>query len=141
MIRHFFRVRSVLFRDLTKYLSVAVVALAADVGSLTLLVSHRVNYLSSATAAFLLGTLVNFILSNKYVFKNPVIKNNTINFTAFVAIGGISLLLNDLIIWVLYTKVHGGLILAKSSAVALTFFWNFLARRQFLYQQASSQHS
>lgn len=119
--------------DLFKYGFVAVFALAADAGSLFALHALGMNYLIAATIAFLLGTLVNFTLSNGYVFKDPVIKNKGVNFMAFTLIGVISLLFNNVIIWACFSQLGLGLVTAKAIAVSIVFFWNFLARRHFLY--------
>ena len=99
-----------------------------------MLISLHVNYLVAATIAFLVGTLVNFGLSHGYVFHNPVIENQAVNFAAYAAIGAVSLAGNDIIIWFCHSKLQMSLLLAKSVAVAIVFFWNFLARRQFLYR-------
>lgn len=128
------RISRSLVSDLFKYGFVAVFALIADSGSLALLRYFNINVLLATTIAFLIGTVVNFFLSHGYVFKNPVIKNKTLNFGVYAAIGGVSLVGNDIIVWAFNTKLHTSLIIAKAVSVAVVFFWNFLARRQFLYK-------
>lgn len=123
-----------LIRDLFTYGFVAVFALAADFGSLLALHAAGVQYLVAATIAFLIGTVVNFVLSHGRVFKDPVIKNRAANFTAFTAIGLLGLVGNDVILWIFHAKVGLGLAVAKAIAVVVVFGWNFLARRQFLYK-------
>lgn len=124
---------SLFMRDLFKYGFVAIFALAADAGTLFTLHALGLNYLVAATIAFLLGTVVNFFLSNGYVFKDPVIKNRGANFTAYTLIGAVSLVFNNVIIWFCFSHLGLALVAAKGTAVAIVFFWNFLARRQLLY--------
>ena len=124
-----------LIQDLFKYGIVAVFALAADFGSLLTLHALGVQYLVAATLAFLIGTVVNFTLSHGHVFKDPVIKNKMAHFGAFVSIGVLGLIGNDVIIWYFHSKINLGLAIAKIIAVVIVFSWNFLARRQFLYKR------
>lgn len=120
--------------DLFKYGFVAVFALVADAGTLWFLHSRGVQYLIASTVAFVVGTVVNFALSHGYVFKDPVIKNRLANFGLYTAIGAVSLVFNDVIIWLCHSELKTGLALSKAVAVAIVFFWNFIARRQFLYR-------
>lgn len=128
-----------LMRDMIKYGFVAVFALIADAGCLFTLHALGVNYLVSATIAFLIGTVVNFILSHGFVFKDPVIKNRGVNFLAYTLIGAVSLIFNYIIIWFCYSQVGWSLLVAKCTAVVIVFFWNFLARRYFLYNGHKSE--
>lgn len=121
-------------RDLLKYVLVAVCALVVDLA--TLLILHRLNvqYLVAATTGFVLGTIVNFLLSRGFVFRDPVIKNKIANFMAYAAIGILGLLCNNVIIWLCFSKAGFTLAVSKLAAVAVVFIWNFLARRQFLFR-------
>ena len=124
-----------LFIDMAKYGAVSVVALIVDFGGLLLLNSvFHVNYLVAATIAFILGLFVNYALSNNRVFTDPKIKNKMGNFTAFAAIGIVGLIGNDVIMWICHEGIKLSVFYSKCIAVAIVFFWNFLARRQFLYQ-------
>ena len=121
--------------DGMKYGITSVVALVVDFGTL-LVLNHvfNVNYLVAATIAFLLGLIVNYAMSHNRVFTDPVLKNKSTNFIAFGLIGVIGLFANDIIIWFAHDKVGLSVLFAKMVAVAVVFFWNFLARRQLLYR-------
>jgi putative flippase GtrA len=121
-------------RDLLKYVLVAVCALVVDLGSLLVLHRLSVQYLVAATTGFVLGTIVNFILSRGFVFSDPVIKNKIANFMVYAAIGVLGLLCNNVIIWLCFSKLGLTLTVSKLVAVAVVFMWNFLARRQFLFR-------
>lgn len=127
--------------DATKYGVVSVAALAVDFGTLVLLnYTFGVNYLVAATVGFLLGLIVNFAMSHNKVFTDPVLKNKSVNFVAFGLIGVTGLLANNLIIWFAHEKIGLSVIFAKLIAVAIVFFWNFLARRQLLYRGHKSDN-
>lgn len=120
-------------KDMVKYSFVSIGALIVDYGSLIVISSIGINYIFAATIAFILGTLVNYMLSHDRVFHQPVIKNKALNFTSFAAIGGIGLAFNNAIIWFFVSRIALALVLAKSIAVIVVFFWNFIARRELLY--------
>lgn len=127
--------------DAMKYGVASVVALVVDFGAL-LILNHvfDVNYLVAATVAFLFGLIVNYAMSHNRVFTDPVLKNKSTNFIAFGLIGVIGLLANDIIIWFAHDKVGLSVFFAKMIAVAVVFFWNFLARRQLLYRGHKSDN-
>jgi len=125
-----------LLRDMVHYGFVSVFALFVDFGSLLILNSiFHVNYLIASTVAFLLGTIANFALSNGRIFKNPIIKNRAGNFIAFTVVGLAGLVANDIIIWLCHSQFGFNVPLSKCVSVVIVFFWNFLARRQFLYNK------
>ena len=124
-----------LFVDMMRYGAVSVLALVVDFGTLMLLANWlQVNYLVAATIAFLLGLITNYALSHNRVFTDPKITSQAGNFAVFATIGVIGLLGNNAILWLGHQQFGMPLTVAKCIAVAVVFFWNFLARRQFLYQ-------
>lgn len=124
-----------LFIDMFRYGIISVVALAVDFGLLMFLnYSLHVNYLIAATISFLAGLVVNYLLSHNRVFTDPKITSKSMNFIAFGSIGVIGLLFNNVIMWVSHDITHLSVAISKIIAVVIVFFWNFLARRQFLYQ-------
>lgn len=125
---------------MVKYGIASVLALGVDLGLLLLLIHvFKVNYLVAASIAFCVGLIVNFAVSHNRIFKNQRIKNNVYNFAAFTAIGVIGLCVNAVILWVCFDIMNLSLIVSKCISVVIVFFWNFLGRRQFLYQGHISQ--
>lgn len=121
--------------DMVKYASVSVIALVVDFGSLMLLNTvWHVNYLVAATIAFLFGLVVNYYLSHNRIFTDPKIKSKAMNFAAFGIIGVIGLIGNDIIMWACHDRLGFSVAVSKIISVVIVFFWNFLARRQFLYE-------
>lgn len=130
-----------LFVDMLKYGTVSVIALIVDFGTLLVLnFVFNVNYLMSASVGFTLGLIVNFFLSNERVFTDPRIKSKTANFAAFALVGVVGLVANDAIIWLCHGVLNLSIFISKCIAVVIVFFWNFLARRQFLYQGHKSEN-
>jgi len=90
-------------------------------------------YLAAATMSFLSGLVVTYALSVKLVFKTRRLKNPSIEFASYAAIGAAGVAINAAAIsfCVKYLGLH--YLIAKCGASGCTFLWNFVARRQFLF--------
>lgn len=125
---------------MVRYALVSVVALLADLGVLfSLYYIFHINYLVAASVGFAVGLIVNYKMSHNRIFVNPKIESRMMNFGAFAAIGLIGLVANDVVIWLGHSVLGYTVVVAKIIAVALVFFWNFLARRQMLYMRKEIQ--
>lgn len=97
---------------------------------------------------FIVSVIVNYILSFKYVFKRKEGLNKKVEFTAFLVLSVIGLLLNSLIIWfgvgpiysssnflrkhVGYNLMYTGV---KIVATMIVMIYNFITRKIFLEQK------
>jgi len=101
-----------------------------DFGILILLTSvFNLHYLIGASAGFIIGLIVVYILSNKFVFGESKIKSAKIQFALFAIIGVVGLLLLNALMW-LFTDILGVMyIVSKVIATVFVYAWNFLARR------------
>lgn len=113
---------------------VGAIATVADMGLLYILTDFaHIHYLISTGIAFILGTIVNYILSIFWVFKEKKLKSKTAEFIIFSIIGVIGLLLNELFMW-LFTDIAGlHYLLSKIIATIIVFLFNFLTRKKFLF--------
>ncbi len=76
------------FIQLFRYTFVGGAAFIVDFGSLYLLTDFAgFHYLHSAAIAFILGLIVNYILSILWVFKSRVVNKRIIEFIIFAMIG------------------------------------------------------
>lgn len=91
------------------------------------------HYLASAALSFVLGVVVNYTLSLKWVFDVRTFTKRSIEFAVFAVIGVLGLGLNELFIG-LFTEVFAiYYMISKLLATALVFFWNFYARKVILF--------
>lgn len=113
---------------------VGAIATLADIGLLYILTDFaHTHYLVSTGIAFILGTVVNYVLSIFWVFKEKKLKSKTAEFVVFAVIGAVGLLLNELFMW-LFTDVAGlYYLLSKVIATIIVFLFNFLIRKKFLF--------
>jgi putative flippase GtrA len=125
-------------REAVGYGAASVCALAVDMAILwTLVHFFSWDYLAAATASFLAGAVVAYLLSVKIAFKEHRLLDRRAEFASFVGIGTIGIAVNAGImsIAVRYFGLH--YIIAKCVAAGFTFTCNFVARRQMLFVRRS----
>ncbi len=132
------------FRDFIKFLIVGGLATVVDVLVFNIfalyifkpvIANDDLRIVISNIIAFIFGLITNFLLSRNYFFKGYSDKSREIEFIIFTIIGIIGFIINTLVVWILFSKF--GIIepIAKFVAVAVSFMWNFIARKIFLYRK------
>lgn len=121
-------------QEALRYGAVSACAFIIDIAVLFVLV-HYLSwwYVAAASASFLVGLLVGYVLSVTLVFKYRRIQDPRIEFAGFAGIGVVGVAINAaaMAFGVSILGVH--YLVAKCGAAGCTFFWNFLARRQLLF--------
>ncbi len=90
----------------------------------------------AVAAGYLIGTIVNFVMARRIVFR-PSGYHTSIEFVlvAIVAVVGLGLTL-----WITLTISHyehwqdWHVLIAKTVAIVIVFFWNYFARRLLIYR-------
>ncbi len=124
----------VFLRELLGYGAASACALAVDVAMLWVLVQFLSwGYLPAATTSFLVGAVIAYQLSTAIVFKQHRLASRKTEFTSFVAIGGIGLVVNAAVIFIGVNFLGLHYLVAKCTAAGFTFTCNFIARRQLLF--------
>lgn len=120
--------------QLFRYFFVGGTAFVVDYGTLFILTEFcGINHLISAAIAFLLGLIVNYVISIVWVFGNRTVGNRWIEFAIFSAIGLIGLVLNEVIIYIGSDIIGLHYMISKLCSTGIVFFWNFFARKIILY--------
>jgi putative flippase GtrA len=123
-----------IFKDASRYIIASGFAFFVDIGVLWVLVRYfSWWYLAAATASFLSGIVVGYVLSIRMVFSYRRLKNQRIEFLSFAAIGGIGLAINAAVIFLAVKYFGVYYLVAKCIAAGFTFAFNFFARRQLLF--------
>lgn len=93
------------------------------------------NYLTVGACGFVIATLVNYVLSIKYVFESGARfeKKHELMFVFIVSILG--LLWHQAVLYLCVDMVKSELMLSKITATATVFFWNYLSRRYWIFQE------
>ncbi len=120
--------------ELMRYLAVSLVALAVDMAPL-LLAARVMHYLWAATIGFVLGAVVSYWLAIHWAFRHRRLAAfPKTEFAAYAAIGVVGLGVNNLVIFVGVEYFVLALWLAKAGAAAVTFVFNFGARKWGLFR-------
>lgn len=123
------------FLQLFRYGFVGGVAFVVDYGTLYSCTEFlSLHHLVSAAIAFLLGLIVNYLLSTSWVFASRGKVNRFVEFVVFAIIGIVGLALNELIIYIGTDLCSLHYMLSKLISTAIVFFWNFFARKLALFR-------
>lgn len=122
-------------REFARYLLAGGFAFFCDAFTLFSLTQFlKVNYLISAPIGFAVGTVVNYVLSRKWVFERRTLKNTPAEMTVFTLIGVVGLGMNELILWFFQEKLGIYYLFAKGVSGVVVFGWNFGARKLTLFR-------
>jgi len=92
------------------------------------------DYLVVATFSFLLATLVNYVLSIRFVFESGVRFDRYRETTLVYVVSGVGYLVNQAVLYTCVELFGIELMLSKVSATAVVFFWNFGMRSQLIFK-------
>lgn len=128
-------ITALLRHDLSRYFTASLLALAADLGTLSLCL--RLLHLSlvwSASLGFAIGALVAYQLSIRWVFRQRAFADAPLlEFLAFVGIGVAGLCITQLLLWLGVVKMELLPELVKLAAAVATFAFNYLVRKTLLF--------
>jgi putative flippase GtrA len=122
-------------REFVRYLIVGGFAFACDATTLYVLTAFLgVYFLISAVIGFVLGLMVNYLLSRSWVFERRTLTNTSVEVTVFSAIGIAGLGLNEAILWTFQDKLRISYLIAKGVSGVVVFLWNFAIRKVALFR-------
>jgi len=121
---------------IARYLLVGGLAALVDILLFAVLVKgFDFNWLASAVFSFCVATLVNYLLSVRYVFESGVRFGKRHEMVLVFAVSTIGLLINQAVLGML---IEGGgidVLLSKVAATGSVFFWNYGARRFLVFRE------
>ena len=118
------------FIQFFRYLFVGGFAAIVNIGMLYVFTDLcNIYYIISNILSFILGLIVNYLLSKKFVFQEETNISRTKEFIIYAIIGVIGLGIDTVFVW-LFTdvfKIH--YMISKLVSTAIVFIWNFGARK------------
>lgn len=113
-----------------RYLFVGGFAAVVNIGSLYLFKECMgIYYLLANVIGFLLGLIVNYILSKLLIFTEENDVNKVVEFLTYAIIGILGLGLDTLFMWLGTSIIGIYYMLSKIISTGLVFIWNFFARK------------
>lgn len=122
-----------LIKQIFKFGIVGVICFFADfLIMLALTDIFHIHYLISNATSFTLSTVLNYLLSMRFVFKSKENVNKTVEFIVFVVLSIIGLGLNELLMYICVDSL--GIIkwISKIAVTAIVMVYNFITRKLFL---------
>jgi putative flippase GtrA len=117
-----------------KYGIGTVIAFAVDLGLLTWLVSGlAVHYILAAAISFVMGGVVLYLLSVRFVFRYRRIADRRVEMSIFIALGAVGLVIQTLVMSAAVNELHVHYLVAKLASAGCTFIVNFALRRSLLF--------
>lgn len=125
--------------ELFRYTSVSALALVVDMALFSALLRLvGLPWMLAATAGFLVGVAVNYLMSIHFVFEQRRFAHSPrMEFVAFAVIGVVGLGVTQIVLWVGIEHFGANPELTKLVAAGVTFMCNFGARKLLLFQRAT----
>lgn len=129
---------ALLRHDLPRYFAASLLALALDVGTLSLCLRLLHFGLAwSVTLGFTVGAVVAYLLSIRWVFRERAFRNApAFEFLSFVAIGIAGLGVTQFVLWIGVTELGLLAEAVKLAAAGVTFAFNYVVRKSLLFAAA-----
>ncbi len=129
-------------RELITALMVSVIALFVDTTLLKTLTQYTdLSITSAASLAFIAGAVTNWALSVRFVFKYRRYQSRAYEFMIFMAIGVITLIVNDTVIVFVVKSLSQDILVGKGLSAVVTFAINFCLRKVLLFSSAKAKNS
>lgn len=94
----------------------------------------RVHFFISAVVSFIVGVFVSYIFNIYWVFHERKYSKKRHEFGIFILISVVGLVITSAVILSLTKEFEVHYLMSKVVASASVFFWNFFARKQFLFK-------
>ncbi len=121
-------------RGLLRYFVVGGIAACVDIGLFAVFARGLgMPYLPVSVASFLAATLVNYLLSIRYVFVSGQRFRRRWESALVFAVSAVGLAVNSAILWLCVERAHAALLASKLVATGSVFLWNYFARRVLIF--------
>jgi putative flippase GtrA len=121
-------------RAIARYFAVGGAAASVDIGLFMLFAQYLgLPYLRVAAGSFVAATLVNYFLSVRFVFVSGARFRRRWEIAMVFAVSAIGLAVNQLMLSAGIEIAGLSLLYSKLVATGTVFFWNYFARRIFIF--------
>ncbi|WP_375688670.1 GtrA family protein [Pseudooceanicola sp. LIPI14-2-Ac024] len=117
--------------QLLRYAGTAGVAAVVDLGGFILLEGAGLNVALAAALSFMIATVVNYLLTARFVFGHPA---SLQGYGAFLAAAGVGFAINVGVTMLAYAALDAEPAMAKAIGIATAFFANFVLNATFVFR-------
>lgn len=122
-----------LLKQLFGFGIVGIICFIIDYGLMIILTEVvGLTYLVSCALSFIISTIVNYILSMRYVFESKENVNKTVEFILFGIMSTIGLGLTELLMFLAVDKLNIYYMISKIVVTGIVMIYNFVTRKIFL---------
>lgn len=122
-----------LLKQLFGFGIVGIICFIIDYGLMIILTEVvGLTYLVSCALSFIVSTIVNYILSMRFVFESKENVNKTVEFILFVIMSTIGLGLTELLMFFAVDKLNIYYMISKIVVTGIVMIYNFVTRKIFL---------
>lgn len=122
-----------LLKQLFGFGIVGIICFIIDYGLMIILTEVvGLTYLVSCALSFIISTIVNYILSMRFVFESKENVNKTVEFILFVIMSTIGLGLTELLMFLAVDKLNIYYMISKIVVTGIVMIYNFVTRKIFL---------
>ena len=122
-----------LLKQLFGFGIVGIICFIIDYGLMIILTEVvGLTYLVSCALSFIISTIVNYILSMRYVFESKENVNKTVEFILFVIMSTIGLGLTEFLMFLAVDKLNICYMISKIVVTGIVMIYNFVTRKIFL---------
>lgn len=119
---------------IVKYFFVGGTAAVVDIGLFAIFAGYLgLPWIPVSIATFILATLVNYLLSIRFVFESGVRHQKHVELAGVFVVSGLALLVNQLALYIAIELLGLQLIISKIIATGVVFFWNYYGRSKFVF--------
>jgi putative flippase GtrA len=119
---------------LLKYFFVGGAAAICDIGLFSLFAGFLGwPWFAVSMTTFIFATLVNYLLSIKFVFESGVRHKKHVEIAAVYFVSTLALIVNQLVLYFAIEFLGWHLIASKVLATGIVFFWNYFGRSKFIF--------
>jgi putative flippase GtrA len=121
-------------RAFARYFVVGGICACVDIGLFMLFAkSLGMPYLRVAPGTFIIATLLNYVLSVRFVFVSGHRFTRRWEVALVFLVSAMGLAVNSGVLWFGVEVMRFGLLLSKLAATGVVFFWNYFARRVLIF--------
>jgi putative flippase GtrA len=116
------------------YFFVGGISFLGNLGIFSIFVQiFRVHWIVGNIAGFIAGTLINYVLSARFIFESRLYSRRDLEALLTLVVSVVGVCLETLLISLAHDFASVDLVVSKIGAAGIVFFWNYGARRFFVF--------